>query len=471
MKLRAVAMLSAISLRLPAYAQIPEQYPKPLIHTSADHPAERVLIISVDGLRAVNLANFVSSHPQSTLAELTRRGVTYTNAQVPWPDTAAGMMAIASGGSPISTGIFSSEGYDRSLQRDGEACRLAAAPLNLAAGQVELLKAENGCGALQAHRLVRVNSIFDIVHAAGGRTVWADANAVYADLLRGPSGTALDDVFTPAGALEEKDRISGAEERDSECVDAMMRWIGAGSNVPQLSGLSLVGLDAAQRSLPLSQTAAPGAARSVKRSPLEHIDAQVHRIVAALKTTGLFDSTWVIVTARHGSIGDTANLRVVDSARVEQVAKTAAGNELGRVVAGTAAMVWLKHSEMTDSVVNAYRAKMLQLGIGAIYFGEKLKLIMDTAREDSRMPDVILEAQEGVVWTKDGQWPEHLGGFSDDENHVALLISGRQLTGRVDKARVSTGQVAPLISMILGMEKLELQALHQEYVPALPGIF
>ena len=114
---------------------------------------------------------------------------------------------------------------------------------------------------------------------------------------------------------------------------------------------------------------------------------------------------------------------------------------------------------------------MLELGIGSIYSGEKLKLLMNTSAEDSRMPDLILEPQAGVVWSKDGQWPEHLGGFSDDENHVAMLISGRQLTGRLDKTPVPTGQVAPLILRILGMEKLDLQALHQEHVPALPGIF
>ncbi|MDP9051477.1 MAG: alkaline phosphatase family protein [Acidobacteriota bacterium] len=443
----------------------------PLTHTLTDHPAERVLIISIDGLRAVNLANFVSSHPQSALAELSRRGVTYTNAHVAWPDTAAGMMAIVSAGSPISTGIFSSEGYDRSLQRDGKGCERGASALNFAAGHVELLKPESGCGTQQAHDLVRVNSVFDLVHAAGGRTAWADANAVYADLLLGPYGKALNDVFVATPPLEGTDRISAAEEQDRECVDAVVQWIGSGPNVPRLSGLSLLGFDAAQQSLPLSQTAAEGAASNVKRSPLEHIDAQLRKFVDALRKAGLFDSTWIIVTAPHGSIGDRANLRVVDAVRVEQVAKTVAGDDIGRVVAGTAAMVWLKHPEKTDNLVKAYRAKMMELGIGAIYFGEKLKLIMNTAEDDSRMPDVILEPLTGVEWSRDRQWPEHLGGFSDDENHVALLISGTQLTRRVDKTPVQTGQIAPLILQILGMDKLDLQALHKEHVPALPGIF
>lgn len=464
-------MALALSVGLPAFGQIAAPYPKPLIHTSSDHPAQRALIISIDGLRAVNLANFVSSHPQSALAELTRRGVTYTNAHIAWPDTAAAMIAIASGGSPISTGIFSSQGFDRAMQRDGDGCRPVASDLDLTAGHSILFEAESGCDALQAHRLVRVNTIFDVVHAAVGRTAWADASAGYADLLRGFSGNALDDVFIASAAPHDIDRISAAEEQDRECVDAVLRWMAKGPDAPRLAGLSLIGLDAAQRSIPLLQTASPGTAGSVKRSPLEHADAQVRRIVSALDKAGLFESTWIIVTARHGSIGDTANLRVVDSALVEQVAKMAAGGELDRVVAGTAAMIWLKHPEKTETIVNAYRTKMLDLGIGAIYFGEKLKLIMNTAKEDSRMPDVILEPQAGVVWAIEGQWPKHLGGFSDDENHVAMLISGRQLTGRVDKTPVQSGQVAPLILQMLGMDKLELQALRQEHVPPLPGIF
>jgi arylsulfatase A-like enzyme len=471
MNLRTAVMFGVFFLGSSAYAQIPEQYPRPLIHTPTDHPAERVLIISINGLRAVNLANFVSSHPQSELAELTKRGVTYTNAHVAWPDTAAGMMAMASGGSPISTGIFSIRGYDRSLQRDGKGCARVASALDLAAGQVGLLKAEAGCEAEPAHRLMRVNSIFDLVHAAGGRTAWADANAAYADLLRGPSGTALDDVFIAQAAPDGKDRISSAEEQDRACVDAVIQWMHSRSTAPRLSGMSLLGLDAAQRTVPLSQTSTEGAARSIKTLPLVHIDTQIRRIVTALKNAGLFDSTWIIVTAPHGSIGDTANLRFVDAARVEKLAKAAAGDELGRVVVGTAAMIWLKHPDKTNAVVNAYRAEMLELGIGAIFFGEKLSLIMNTAKEDSRMPDVVLEPQAGVVWATDGQWPEHVGGFSDDENHVALLISGRQLMDRVDKTPVPTGQVAPLILRTLGMEKLDLQALRQEHVPALPGVF
>jgi hypothetical protein len=43
------------------------------------HEIRHVLLISVDGLHALDLANFVATHPDSNLAALSRHGVTYTN--------------------------------------------------------------------------------------------------------------------------------------------------------------------------------------------------------------------------------------------------------------------------------------------------------------------------------------------------------------------------------------------------------
>ena len=272
-----LALLGVAGCWMPATAQIPEQYPTPLIHTATNHPADHVLIVSIEGLRAVNLANFVASHPESTLGELSRRGVTFTNAHVPWPDSAAGLMAIVTGGSPISTGIFSGEGYDRALARSG--CAPSATELNLKARSAEVRTASAGCGVEAVHQLVRVNSMFDLVHAAGGRTAWADANAAHADLLRGPSGSGLDEVFVA--------KASAAEASDKECVDAVIGWMGHDvAKTPRLFGLSLGGLDAAERSVPLVRSAVVGNVAGVKRSPMEHVDAEVGRIIAGLEERG-----------------------------------------------------------------------------------------------------------------------------------------------------------------------------------------
>jgi hypothetical protein len=52
--------------------------------------------------------------------------------------------------------------------------------------------------------------------------------------------------------------------------------------------------------------------------------------------------------------------------------------------------------------------------------------------------------------------------MQDEDTHVALLVAGSQLTGRVDKTWVPTAQVAPLLLRALGIEKFDLQALHRE---------
>jgi hypothetical protein len=467
------------------YSQIPEQYPPPLIHTPANHPADRVLIVNIDGMGAVDLANWVKSHSESALASLSRRGVTYTNAHVPWPDSAAGMLAFATGGSPISTGIFSSHGFDRALSPGGPGCAATGAELNLDLSPPILPRdPKHDCAELTSHALTKVNSIFDMVHVGGGRTAWAGDNAAYADLLRGPSGKALDDVFVPTPSPNLKSLIESAKFADEARVAALLGWIngkveGKAEVVPRLFGISLMGLDAAQRSTALllqSQTDHTGqtgnAVDSVVQQAFEQIDKQLGRIIAELKKTGLDGSTWIVVTAAHGLASSDTTPHLIDPSRIQAVAQKAAQRDLALVTADTVGLVWLKRPSALAAVLQAYRVQMTELGIGEIYSGEKLRLIMNSADEDSRMPDLILQPQAGVIWMRKGDdRPQMHGGFSDQQNHVALLVSGRQLTGRVDKTPVPTTQIAPLILRILGMEKMDLRALHQEHTPALPGIF
>src|ERR1700758_1441253 len=72
-----------IACALSAAAQIPEQYPKTLGHTPTDHPAQHILLLTVDGLHASDLASWVLRHPHSALANLSPQGITYTNARTP----------------------------------------------------------------------------------------------------------------------------------------------------------------------------------------------------------------------------------------------------------------------------------------------------------------------------------------------------------------------------------------------------
>src|ERR1700682_6349256 len=84
---------------------------------------ERVLFLSFDGLHAIDLANYVTARPNSNLAQLSQHGVTYKNARTSLPSNSwPGLLAMVTGGSPISTGVIFENSYDRSLSPPGSHC-------------------------------------------------------------------------------------------------------------------------------------------------------------------------------------------------------------------------------------------------------------------------------------------------------------------------------------------------------------
>ena len=89
--------LAASLVTMPLYA-----VPKPPDKGgNGDHGNEirHVLLISVDGLHALDLSNYVSSHPTSTLATLSSHGITYTNASTSQPsDSFPGLASLVTGG-------------------------------------------------------------------------------------------------------------------------------------------------------------------------------------------------------------------------------------------------------------------------------------------------------------------------------------------------------------------------------------
>jgi predicted AlkP superfamily pyrophosphatase or phosphodiesterase len=461
---------------MPCAAQ--EQYPKPLVHTPADHPAARVLLLSIDGLHAVDLANWIAAHPHSILAELSARGVTYMNAHTPMADAAAGLLAATTGGTPISTGIVSSDGYDHALSPAGSSCKTNGAALALDAsfradGSFDATKApldpRNGCTPLWPHNLLHVNTIFEVVRYKIGPTAWAGVSAATTDLLRGPSGKGLNDTCGFEKSTDDDARVA-----------AVLHWIDgkdcAGNTktpVPVLFGMSFASLAAAQTAARMGYVDAAGTPSAGLAERFASLDAAIGRMVQELKTKNLYDSTWIFVTSPYGqSPMDQRRRRLIPITRVLAVVNAAEPSLAAHVTEGDAAMIWLRDSAKTAAVVKAFGDQAEALGIADIYSGARLTLTLNSPMKDSRTPDIILQPELGVLWTSqyDGA-PAANGGMLDEETHVALLVSGSQLTGRYDPTYVPTTQLGPLLLRALGMEKFDLQALHLEHSPALPGIF
>ena len=56
---------------------------------------KHVLLVSVDGLHALDVANYVAAHPDSALAALSTHGITYSNARTPAnSDSFPGLLAF-----------------------------------------------------------------------------------------------------------------------------------------------------------------------------------------------------------------------------------------------------------------------------------------------------------------------------------------------------------------------------------------
>src|SRR5260370_25746607 len=92
--------------------------------TPSPHRVERVLLLSLDGLHAIDLANYVKAKPNSNLAQLSQHGINYTNARTSLPSNSwPGLLAMLTGGSPLSTGVIFENSYDRSLSPPESKCR------------------------------------------------------------------------------------------------------------------------------------------------------------------------------------------------------------------------------------------------------------------------------------------------------------------------------------------------------------
>ena len=52
------------------------------------------------------------------------------------------------------------------------------------------------CQPILPHQYLKVNTVFEVARAHGLRTAWSDKHAAY-EILNGPSGTGIQDLFTP----------------------------------------------------------------------------------------------------------------------------------------------------------------------------------------------------------------------------------------------------------------------------------
>lgn len=458
----------------------------------APRAAQRVLLLSIDGMHGLDLSNYIRSKPDSALARLSAHGITYTNAHSSLPSNSwPGLLAIVTGGSPISTGVLFENSYDRNLSPPHSNCASIGSPVvydgsidNPAGDGIDAaalpLDPSKGCTPVFPHNYVRVNNIFEVVKGHGGRTAWSDKHPAY-EALNGPSGNGVDDLFTPEIHSTIKARsVQKTEAYDDTKVAAILSQISGKDHtglrttgVPELFGMNFQAVSMAQKMEGNGYVDGSGTPSAGLANAFDHTDQSIGRMVDALQREGLFDTTLIVVTAKHGDGPiDPRRLRLADLQWIPGIVnKIDPGLLLSAEQDGSIAMLWLRNHEHTEEVAAALRAGQFDQGILQVFSGASLRLLFNDPMEDPRMPDIIIQPTPGTIYAEaSDHFIEEHGGFTDDDTHVALLLSRPGLDRKEVKSPVQTAQIAPTILEQLGIDPRSLEAVVKEHTSTLPGL-
>jgi type I phosphodiesterase/nucleotide pyrophosphatase len=204
-------------------------------------------------------------------------------------------------------------------------------------------------------------------------------------------------------------------------------------------------------------------------SELEFIDQSIGRFVRELKAQRLFDSTLIIISAKHGqSPIDGSKRRGIGGGQPAATVGSADAFD----ISDDGSLIWLSDPSLTPAVVATLStpANQQTLGIQEIFAGQSLRNKFDNPGADPRTPDIILKVNTGVIFTGGSKLSEH-GGFNEDDIHTALLVSLPSLEHAVVKSAVSNQQVAPTIIKALGLDPNDLDAVRKEQIAPLPFLF
>ena len=177
----------------------------------------------------------------------------------------------------------------------------------------------NNCKSVYPRDFILVNNIFEVVkqNMKGSWTAWTDKNNGY-DWMRGASGTAIDDLFTPEVSSFDKANITLSKAYDKIKADAIVNWIHGkkwdGSNfspkktcAPTIFGGNFVTLNnGAKYSVSDPTHGAPYLpGSSAEFSPqlkavMMFLDNQLGRIRSALDSTNQLRTTAVFILSKHG---------------------------------------------------------------------------------------------------------------------------------------------------------------------------
>jgi hypothetical protein len=546
-----------------------------------------VLLISIDGMHALDFINCSKGIPGvnggapycPNLAALADTGINYLDTSTSKPsDSFPGLMALMTGGSPRTVGAFYDVAYDRSLDPpaattgDGVAgapdlCTAGAPPTGTTTEYDEGIDinqndlnggapdgADGGilsidparlprdpahdCAPVYPWNFVRTNTIFGVIHAAGGYTAWSDKHPSYSAVSGPGNGTNVNDYYSPdinsipvnlptvpgCDPLPDQTQVSSSSAwtdsfqnvqcYDSLKVDAVLNWINgkthngkASAPRPELLGMNFQTVSVGQKLIEKYKNAggatvlvgtggytdAMGTPTNELLGEIQFTDAAIGKMVAALKSNGIYDSTLIIISAKHGqSPVDSSRYLGISNSNGDPITTSPAtilenclpfsespANSSGiGPTEDDVSLIWLSNQCTTEDAVSMLETQSPSTaniaGIGQIFWGQGITQLYNAPglppNGDPRTPDILVTPNIGVTYSGSTKKLAEHGGFAHDDVNVMLLVSNSSFQPKTVTTPVETLEIAPTILQALGLDPSALDAVQKEGTPVLPGV-
>ena len=540
---------------------------------------QHVLLVSIDGMHAVDylncsqgVAGVNGGQPYCpNLAKLGQTGVNYLDTSTSRPsDSFPGLTTIVTGGTPRVHGAFYDVAYDRVLappiKKTGNGLKGGPCTPGVANGTsteyeegidinqqyvngIDGISTKNGDGGINSidpERLprdpfnncepvypwnfIRSNTIFGVIHHAGGYTAWTDKHPSYSVAAGPGDGSNLDDYYSPeinstvvalpgittvlgmacdpipdpnADLSAWTNSFENIQCYDTLKVNAILNQIdGYNHNrktqtqVPEIFGMNFQSVSVGEKLIEANvgsggYSDAAGTPSALLLGEIQFVDAAIGSWTAELQKQGLTDSTLVVITAKHGQspidsqryVGITSSGPVTTSPSMLidsclPPSESNAGGQIGPTE-DDVSLLWLKKSCNTTAEVQVLETQSPAsnniAGIGQIFYGPSLAQLFNAPgippNGDSRTPDIAITPNVGVTYSGSTKKQAEHGGFSHDDTNVMILLSNPSIAPNTITTPVQTAQVAPTILQALGLSPHALQAVQIQGTEVLPGLF
>jgi len=418
--------------------------------------------------------------------------------------------------------------YDQGIDRDDTALNggaPGAAPTEGGVASIDpnrlVRDPSKGCAPVYPWDFLRTNTIFGVVHAARGYTAWIDKHPSYS-VVAGPGGTSVDDLYLPevdsnvvplpgvttalgvscasivdASALAVPgpwtNSFANIQCYDALKVGALLNEIdgkthnGAPAQMPAVFGMNFQSVYFGQ-SLNEPNVGVGGYLNAAALptgellGEIEFVDASIGQIVGELQSTGHYEDTLLIITAKHGESPINTSQYVADGANTPATLLGTAipysESPLNAIGIGATeddvSVLWLAPGASLTAAVALLQQNAAAIGLGEIFYGPTLALNYNVGGLgpglDPRSPDIIVTPNLGWTYSSSTSMVGDHGGFGHDDTNVMLLVANPRFTAQTVSAPTATAQVAPTIVWALGLDPTLLDAVRAEGTAVLPEV-